>query len=222
MIRKHVKISAESLSKLLNDICKELNFFENADGLALGVQMDYSATEDKFCYELRDQQNIVVIPNDDDYPIITPNGSRFKAVYLTAPYTFPKEIHEENDPLGFDLRNIEFIAEGLSLNLYAVEYVWVLLHELGHIYYLNDHEGFFPDMANAISEVIANLNDIVYSCSGDEDGFAQSYRYKYSELLADNFANKYIFRIATKLHDSIKDYFEEDEKYKGLEDPYSE
>ena len=202
---KVLKITTENLRSLVEEMIQYLPEIEmNKDKFLLVVEAKPEG--DRFCARIR--QGIrnsslgheSVIIKDDAFVGTFSDRPRHG---LEAPMYYTSDKRDKYEDM---VRIWETYANTLNVHVSIVSYVFILLHELGHITTKLDIPGYDADMGEVLTRVTGLLYAYQRRIEVPREETRKVYRYKYAELFADHYAWKYLLVILTKI--DCSKYFE--------------
>ena len=196
---KVLKTTTENLRNLVEEMIQYLPEIEmNKDKFLLVVEAKPKG--DRFCARIKYYHNENVILKNDSivgtFNVLPRHG-------IVAPMYYTSD---KRDKYGDMVRIWETYADTLNIHVSIVAYVYILLHELGHIITKLDIPGYDADMGEVLTRVTGLLYAYQRRIEVPREETQKAYRYKYAELFADHYAWKYLLVILTKM--DCSKYFE--------------
>lgn len=183
---KVLKITTENLRSLIEEMIQYLPEIEmNKDKFLLVVEAKPEG--DRFCARIRQgirnsslgHEN-VIIKND---AFVGTFSDRPRHGLEVPMYFTPDNRNKYEDMV----RIWETYAVTLNIHVSIVAYVFILLHELGHITTKLDIPGYDADMGEVLTRVTGLLHAYQRRIDVPREETRKAYRYKYAELFADHF-----------------------------------
>ena len=195
---KVLKTTTENLRNLVEEMIQYLPEIEmNKDKFLLVVEAKPDG--DRFCARIR----YGIRNSSVAYESVIIKDGAFIGTFSDRPrhgLEVPMYFTPDNrNKYGDIVRIWETYADALNIHVSIVAYVFILLHELGHITTKLDIPGYDADMGEVLTRVTGLLHAYQRRIKVPKEETKKAYRYKYAELFADHYGWKYLLVILTKM-----------------------